>query len=773
MGRRRTGGGGNPPAAQLQPVEAGPAFRLITTRVGVSHLEEVVRQKIEWQREATVLFGKQESQKAIQAYQSRGHIHLVEEELPGNHNPQDVVRRYEMSARTSGLIYREILKDLQTHPEERSFEKGSLYERAKGPEDYPHFLKWREIQKDAGKEILEKANIYRSHLEVRRLDPLEMARLFVDKRQDKLSRYPSSQYYLAREVLKDKKLDHLIGVERAQTVDVRSGAKAALIEDWQKSYQTHPQKVLLMMAYSNRDVRDLNASARDYLKVSGDIERQDFTYIITREVEDDFGRKKKLKEERNFSKGDRVVFTRNNYGLGVKNGSIGQIISLDTHSIEVQLGQEKTLTFSPNVFTFFDQGWAVTIHKSQGATIDKGFLLASHEMNQNLTYVAMTRHREDIQVYGSSCDLWREEKVADILSKYGEKLGAADYLDAHSLSQLMKEEDRFLEKIFTRLSDELHAMGAVSKRSLKNVDDHFLGRASEPSLERPILLKPEVVREEDRAHLLLQKDKEGDIDLVRSGRPEPKERTMEARSGRQVSLDQISHPVTPLSLEGKECSLQDVYEDMKHPAFNKADHYKRVFEEGRALYGEGEAIRYWQSRREPFLKLYEKKLETVENELKSPLLSYLSDESRNLARSAALEDPDKALNRLGQLQASKRAEKEEKARPQAIDTRSQRGVSLQSSLRVSALNDKNILSKSSQEASAAYFKFKELRNELKDSPGDYALRKEIHEIGRSIFKDKEFFAHIEKIDPDISKEIQIEAKIKIHTLDLLRGGYSR
>jgi ATP-dependent exoDNAse (exonuclease V) alpha subunit len=56
--------------AQLQPVEAGPAFRLVTERVGVSRLEEIVRQKEDWQKEATVLFGQQESQKPFKPIRS-------------------------------------------------------------------------------------------------------------------------------------------------------------------------------------------------------------------------------------------------------------------------------------------------------------------------------------------------------------------------------------------------------------------------------------------------------------------------------------------------------------------------------------------------------------------------------------------------------------------------------------------------------------------------------------------------------------------------------
>ena len=742
-------------AAQLQPVEAGPAFRLVTTRVGVSRLEEIVRQKIEWQKEATVLFGKQESKCAIQEYQSRGHIHLVEEKLPGNNSPQDVVKRYEISARTSGLIYREILKDVQS-PGQHG-DEGSPYKRAKGHEDYPLFLKWREIQKEAGREILGKAEVYRPHLEARCLDPLEMARLFVDKGQNK-----RAQYDEARNVLKAKKLDHLIGVERApgQTVEVRSEAKGALIEDWQKAYQENPQKELLMMAYSNRDVKDLNTQARTLLKASGDIATKEFTYMITREVEDDFGRKTKVKEERSFSKGDRIVFTRNNYGLGVKNGSIGQILSLDKNSIEVKLDREKTVTFAPNLHPYFDNGWAVTIHKTQGINGDKSLLLASHEMNQNLTYVAMTRHRDDVQVYGSICDFWRAEKVADILSKSGEKLGAADYLDAKSLANLMKEEDRFLTKLFTRLGDELHAMGAVSKQAFKNVADHFLGRKRSP--ERDIFTKPETIREEDRAHNLLQKS----VTQIDS-QPGYKEdgRVVEMHSGFKESLDQKN--------ENNLSALQAVYKDWKHPAFQKANHYKQVFEEGLKIYGKEGAIQYWQSKREPFLKLYEQKLEAVEQELKSPLLSYFSDEARDLARKTALNDPDKTLRFLSQAQASKQAKLDEKGRMAraAQFPLKDKDISLNSSHKESLSLEDEARKQKFHEAFDAYHKFKSLKREYEDSY-DRDLKKDMWKVGKIAFEHKDAFGQIQKIDPDISKEIQKMAQMKEHELSQGRGGLS-
>ena len=842
-------------SGQLQPVEAGPAFRLVTERVGVSRLEEVVRQKEGWQREATVLFGSQESAKAIQAYQERGHVHLIDEPLPGGRDETDEsgsvgdahltqnhklehVFRYETAARMSGLIFREIMKDLGTsrsdgEDKEREKERAheaetnSKAEVTSGPsrhQDYPQFLKWRTIQREAGNTILGKADDYREILESRSLDPLEMARLFVSKKQEK-----ASQYQEASQFLKSKKLDHLIGIERApgQGVEVRREAKAALIEDWRQAYQmdSHTSvshKSVLMMAYSNRDVRDLNTQARSLLKDSGVIEKEDVSYTITREVEDDFGRRKSFKETRAFSKGDRLVFTRNKEDLGVKNGSIGTILSLEANKIEVELDQGDKVSFSPQMFPFFDQGWAVTIHKSQGTTVDKSFLLASHEMNQNLTYVAMTRHREDVHVYGSTLDFWRAEKVPEILVKSGEKLGAADYLDSHSLSLLMKQEDRFLNKLFTRLGDELQAMGAVSKRAFEAVADHFLGRVSE---RERILLKPEIVREEVRAQEILQKrEKAMDSSSSVRGRDDEGGGKQEHRPEGQVEAEAGFGPKTEVHVEakkdrhhhhgsregynslqesgtaahgsgeqkselfnnaqgihsdfqvsvtqktGKVNTLQDVYEDWNHPAFNSAGFYKRVFEKGLNVHGEAASVQYWKEKREPYMKQFEKKIEAVEKKLESPLLSYMSDEARLLARKAAFEDPDKALKFLSHLQEIKKTEQHSLLAAEQAQAKARQEKALAIKLEE---EKEQARQEGFKKASSHYFRFRDLSREL-EKRDDSDLEKERHALGKSLYKNKEFFEHLEKMDPEISKLIKhVSQENHLQkVLEMDRGGFS-
>ncbi|RWI30717.1 MAG: hypothetical protein EOQ93_33045, partial [Mesorhizobium sp.] len=51
-----------------------------------------------------------------------------------------------------------------------------------------------------------------------------------------------------------------------------------------------------------------------------------------------------------------------------------------------------------------DHGYAATIHKSQGSTVDRTFVLATGMMDQHLTYVAMTRHRERADLYAARED---------------------------------------------------------------------------------------------------------------------------------------------------------------------------------------------------------------------------------------------------------------------------------------------------------------------------------------------------------------------------------
>lgn len=327
--------------AQLQPVEAGPAFRLVTERLGKIELNTVIRQKEDWQREATVLFGQQKTAEAIQRYGSKGFVHIVEEKLPSleealaNNDNTALTQLYHISKRVSSLMYREMIKDCHREHGESG---GVSYDLIKQHPDFEKYQEWKGLE--------------------------EKAKTFVSD------------------------------IPEAQKADVRQKTKETLIKEWHSSYLQSPEKSSLILAYSNRDINDLNRLTRSILKESGHLSNNDFIYTIKKMVEDDFGKKHILQEDQPFSKGDRIVFTRNNYGLGVKNGTMGTIIDLNNQKVEVKLDEGNTISFASKLNPHFNQGWAITIHKSQGTTVDQTYVLASYEITQNLTYVAMTRHSD-------------------------------------------------------------------------------------------------------------------------------------------------------------------------------------------------------------------------------------------------------------------------------------------------------------------------------------------------------------------------------------------
>ncbi|WP_201026369.1 BID domain-containing protein, partial [Paramesorhizobium deserti] len=72
--------------------------------------------------------------------------------------------------------------------------------------------------------------------------------------------------------------------------------------------------------------------------------------------------------------------------------------------LSVRLDNGRDVVISEDSYRNVDHGYAATIHKSQGATVNRTFVLATGMMDQHLTYVAMTRHRERADLYAAKVD---------------------------------------------------------------------------------------------------------------------------------------------------------------------------------------------------------------------------------------------------------------------------------------------------------------------------------------------------------------------------------
>jgi hypothetical protein len=85
------------------------------------------------------------------------------------------------------------------------------------------------------------------------------------------------------------------------------------------------------------------------------------------------------------------------------------------------------VSFYLHEYSHFQHGYAVTVHKTQGATGGKSLVKFSRYMDAYTLYVAMTRHQEDVNAYYAKEDFATFSELLKSLGKVPNKDLAADY----------------------------------------------------------------------------------------------------------------------------------------------------------------------------------------------------------------------------------------------------------------------------------------------------------------------------------------------------------
>ena len=117
-----------------------------------------------------------------------------------------------------------------------------------------------------------------------------------------------------------------------------------------------------------------------------------------------------------FREGDRVMQVRNNYdvmwqeagtghaGMGMYNGDVGQILSIDREGNVTVDFEGKQVTYTPDMLGELEPAYAVTVHKAQGSEY-RAVVLAAMDgapmlMTRGVLYTAITRAKELFVVVG-------------------------------------------------------------------------------------------------------------------------------------------------------------------------------------------------------------------------------------------------------------------------------------------------------------------------------------------------------------------------------------
>ena len=170
-------------------------------------------------------------------------------------------------------------------------------------------------------------------------------------------------------------------------------ARAALVARWKADTLADPQASRFVFAYTNADVSLINAELRQVRRERGELGSPDVRLETKHGAAD-------------FAVGDRVQFTDTDKKRHIYNGNAGVITGIDARSGQVTARLDaaagaagREVTWATAEFEGFRHGYAGTIYKGQGKTLDHTYLLHTKHWRAAASYVALTRQRESAQVF--------------------------------------------------------------------------------------------------------------------------------------------------------------------------------------------------------------------------------------------------------------------------------------------------------------------------------------------------------------------------------------
>jgi hypothetical protein len=187
----------------------------------------------------------------------------------------------------------------------------------------------------------------------------------------------------------DRAVDAYVQHDRIHQATTSDDARELLVEQWASARAAGDNA--LMVAARLADVDDLNRRARAALRA----ERR-------------LGPDQIVLAGRAYAGGDVVLALRNDYRLGVLNGTRAAIDRIDTrhrHIVAVTDRERLVIPFAYAAAGHLTHGYATTIHKAQGATVDRCFILLDETTSREHAYTAVSRgrHGNDLFVVAADC----------------------------------------------------------------------------------------------------------------------------------------------------------------------------------------------------------------------------------------------------------------------------------------------------------------------------------------------------------------------------------
>jgi conjugative relaxase-like TrwC/TraI family protein len=203
--------------------------------------------------------------------------------------------------------------------------------------------------------------------------------------------------------------------DRLHISDTREQAAKKMVADWSEQRLESPEgRTVMLTDASNEELDQLNKQAQECRDQQGELgndraELPDAPYSL--------------------ATGDQVIFTKPLYQPGrdrVENGTLGTIKDIQDESkltIDTHGANEREVNVDTKEFTDLRLGYAQHVYKAQGLTANKALaLIGGWQTDRERAYVALTRAREQTNIYVSKDNLGTQDMSTDAVERLAEKI---------------------------------------------------------------------------------------------------------------------------------------------------------------------------------------------------------------------------------------------------------------------------------------------------------------------------------------------------------------
>ena len=183
--------------------------------------------------------------------------------------------------------------------------------------------------------------------------------------------------------------------------------------------------------------------------------------------------------------GAKVMFVKNNFEEGFVNGTLGKVVAFNPDGPVVEIANGKTIHVKPASWMIEEDGkskasigqyplrlaWAITVHKSQGMSLDAIEVDLSKSFEKGMGYVALSRVRslEGLTLLGlNDMAVMVRGEVLDFdedLKKYSNK-----HL-AEMLSLTKAEKEKKQAEFLKKISPDRTASGKIRKKKISTFEE--------------------------------------------------------------------------------------------------------------------------------------------------------------------------------------------------------------------------------------------------------------------------------------------------------------